>query len=137
MGWWGTNIMGGDTPLDIEGNIGDVLFTKEELVQHKVSYPSQLPNNVIHQRLAERIGQWKEWFNPIHSRWAGYGNGELAYHVIGWMCVTESVKIPDELKALIVQAVDFSLATEEDWNWKDWQTRQDELRTFRQQVIDN
>lgn len=137
MGWWGTDIMGGDTPLDIEGDIGNKLFTKEELAQHGADYPSELSHAVIRERLAERIEKWKEWFEPVRARWAGYGSEELAYHVIGWMCVTESVKIPDDLKPLIVQAVDNSLATEEGWNWKDWEMRQEELLTFRRRVLDN
>lgn len=104
MGWWSTCVMGGDTPLDLQGVLCDAMdidfdysgggyrFTREHL-------ESSLPHLLD---VIEAAGKWWEWHKDTH------------YQVLGHMLMETGAEIPEPLRERIVRAA------RED---SDWRTR--------------
>lgn len=84
MGWWSTEIMGGDSPLDIEHEIKDL--------------SSNLENEKLTIWLNENHEMLLEHF--IKTGWEGYE--ELVYQVIGWLIVTNGGEFDETLKEKVL-----------------------------------
>jgi hypothetical protein len=95
MGWWSTDIMGGDSPLDVkdvifeiceveefDGNDGHIDLTKEDLVnnlEHILSYVRDQDNNSY------------------------YDERAIAFQVLGVLMMKAGAPISEELKAEILK----------------------------------
>lgn len=102
MGWWSTCVMGGDTPLDLQGVLCDAMgvdfddggyhFTRE-----------QLEENLL--RLVTVIKEPCKWWS--HHK-------DTHFQVLGHMLLETGAEIPESLRERIVRA-----AMED----SDWRTR--------------
>lgn len=103
MGWWSTCVMGGDTPLDLQGVLCDAmsidfdyesgrhLFTREQ-IETKLA------------GLVTLIETPKKWWSH---------NKDTAYQVLGHMILETGAAIPEDLRARIIRAA------REDSDWRD------------------
>lgn len=113
MGWWGTGIMEGDSPLDFQGEIQDFINgedgaepNKEQLEHHQAALVDFIKNH-----------QWVE-------------DREIGLEVLGYLMITKGAKMHVQTKFAILGAIS------KDISWNGDVEREKELKRF-QAVIEN
>jgi len=119
MGWWDSGIMGGDTPLDYQNVIHDILGIgyDENLTSAQLPDP-KLRDIISH---AESSG-WLE-FEP----W-------IFWEVLAAILMGAGAAMPDDIRANAVSAVDSEIASDAIDNWKKPAERRARLSELRQAV---
>lgn len=123
MGWWSKDIMGGDTPLDIQDNICDLVgvhsFTETDKNAKEAVWLSENWKEVIKHFQYQEF--WKGWFED---------EGYLVYQIIGYLLIRVGAPVDDELKQLLIKACE-----QDDWAKED-DDRKEVIDNFKQ-VIEN
>lgn len=110
MGWWSTTIMGGDTPLDYQGDLTDIISG------------GYLTNDDI---TAEQFENMDEVFlnGKIESLVKSKDNKSIMYQVLMVMAMRVGAKISSRLKLLAISNI-----RNDEWQFEDLE---------RKQAIDN
>lgn len=101
MGWWSSTIMGGDTPLDFEGSINDVVGLgykpkASEIIKKLTEGQTKFINGGIDDILNRwGCGKPDEEFYIDHK--------SIGFQVLAVMLMNEGIKINEELKALMLE----------------------------------
>lgn len=103
MGWWSTCVMGGDTPLDLQGVLCDAMGIGFDYSGGGYKYgrehlEANLPRLVA---VIEQSEKWWQWHK------------DTAYQVLGHMLMETGAEIPAGLRERIVRAA------REDSDWRD------------------
>lgn len=117
MGWWSDDIMGGDTPLDLQGDFEDKFGALDpyEGQFEDVATPPTFVLPTPEQSIAfieERLGY----------------DGEITKQVVGFMLLERGAPLNDRLRALINEGLD----EDESENWNDSGSRAVRINEFRQ-----
>lgn len=91
MGWWGHDIMGGDTPLDVKDRFEDELAGK---------YTPEAAADFIQQ---------------LHSEWGC--EGSIIAQSVGWLVMHHGLPMSEELRTLVVDGCNDDPSS--DWIEKD------------------
>jgi hypothetical protein len=112
MGWWSTAVMGGDTPLDAQGDIHDVIMTDK---QHEAQYDRDLTPKEL-EMVRGKLSAFLDNSKKIENMAARYGcdDAEIFMQVVGVIAMEFGVAIPAKLKREIIQA-----AKRDDWSFED------------------
>ena len=90
MGWWSSTIMGGDTPLDLEG------YLSSHVLRDSITRKSLNAN-------IEKVTQFVK--DPSRfCQWAVFEDADIARQVIGYHILKTGAEMPDEVRALIRKA---------------------------------
>lgn len=95
MGWWSEDVMGGDTPLDLQSFIYNALDIKQ--------YPDKdyegeivIPSNVYdYDKIVKHLAKDDEY-------WLNGNTNNIFHQVLGVMMMESGAPISDELKANII-----------------------------------
>jgi len=100
MGWWSEDIMGGDTPLDIEGLIYDFL---------KIEFWDENDNKSVIPK--EAFKDEAKLIKYITQKQSGWGcDTEIFYQVVAVLMMRSGAPISEKLKGYIYEACD-----DDDW----------------------
>lgn len=94
MGWWGHDIMGGDTPLDVKDRFEDELageYTPEKAIA---------------------------FIGMLRAEW-GCDYDEIIAQCIGWLVMHHGLPINDQLRALVIEGCD----SDKSFEWVDTDER--------------
>lgn len=111
MGWWSTDIMGGDTPLDIECFIYDILEVQQFVGDTKTGLTKEHfadPYEII-----QKIGQMDDGY------WLKGDDGNIFYQVLGVLMMKAGAPIETALKAKMINA-----AHKDEWADEDEERKQ-------------
>lgn len=119
MGWWDSGIMGGDTPLDYQDAIHDILGIGYDENPASAQLPDSKLRDIISH--AESNG-WLE-FEP----W-------IFWEVLAAIIMGAGAAMPEDIRANAVSAVDNEIASDAIDNWKKPAERRARLGELRQAV---
>lgn len=118
MGWWSSDIMGGDTPLDFEGLIYELLgvemFTEDPVNDDKI---------MLTKEQLEK-GQQKCLYRILRHKF----DVEIGLQVLGYMMINVGAKMTEETKINVLAGIDA-----DDWKEKE---RIDKMKAFRT-IVEN
>lgn len=106
MGWWDTCIMGGDTPLDLQGAICQAMGLSFDHEKAGYGYTRAL--------LEERCADVVACIENEDAWWARCGDRNIAYQVLGYMFLETGADLPSALRGRIVKA-----ARDDEWAQED------------------
>ena len=108
MGWWSATVLGGDGPLDWLGNLNETMGNKYNYDTDAPSGPLDYGYVFTREQVEEHMPVLIE--RCLASRW----DKEVAFQVLGVMAMAVGAEIPEEAKAMIVDA-----AERDDACWRD------------------
>lgn len=122
MGWWDCGIMGGDTPLDYQNDIHDMLGIGHD----RRPAAGQLSDSKLRDVIAH--AESKGWMQegPQDEPW-------LFWEVLAVIIMEAGAAMPDDIRASAVAAADAELASG-CANWKRPGERRERLGEFRRAV---
>jgi len=97
MGWWSTDIMGGDTPLDFEDEIFDICGTEKFTDDYSVR--NELTAESLEKNLPQILETLRNAADPV------------GFQVLGVLMMKAGATISPELKDEIVE-----MAKKDDWD---------------------
>lgn len=108
MGWWSTDIMGGDEPLDFQDEIYDLSGIDND---YDIIPKKKFDLNVILDHFTN-----KHYYTKSNSNWMeNTDEGNVFYQVLGVIMMKSGIVIPDELKEKMIKAAENDeWASEED-----------------------
>lgn len=112
MGWWGEDIMGGDTPLDVK------LMWKEKFHNSTVS-----------------SNEASQFFEEINEKWDGCDE-DIVKQVVGYLMLKSKFHISFQLKQIILQAIENEMNDSKFHEiWNEPEKRITHLKNFKKQLI--
>lgn len=119
MGWWSTVVMGGDTPLDYQGDMIDLCG---------VDYNAFVDNydldlTALRSDIESSYDKLTEYCDNV-----SYGDPNIAYQILGVLILESGAKLPDEIKIKIEDA-----AKNDEWSTSN-DERKANMDAFRHQV---
>jgi hypothetical protein len=94
MGWWGTKVMSGDSPLDYEGDFAKMMGLEFQM-SGKQSYIFTRP--LVEKHLKEMVAKAEK---------DKYDGKTVGLHVIGVIALRVGAKLPKNIKDKILKACD-------------------------------
>jgi hypothetical protein len=130
MGWWDEGIMGGDTPLDIQGDIEDIVLGKWDGESDRDISAAQLNE---HLPAVMDLPNKQSWLRKGEDNW-------IFFQVVGYNVITTGAKMPKTLRKQVLTACDAEIAFLESGSdeigWSNPEERVERLKSFREQVKD-
>ncbi len=108
MGWWSTCIMGGDTPLDLQGAICQAMGLRFDYEKAGYNYTRTL----LEERVQDVVACIEDTGDS--AWWNHYGDRNIAYQVLGYMFLETGADLPSALRGRIVKA-----ARDDEWAKED------------------
>ena len=118
MGWWSATVMGGDTPLDYQGDMVDLCG-----VDYDKFADMDYDHTKIRSEIESNLDKLVEYCNSVK-----YGEPEIAWQVLGVIILESGSKLPDDIKTKIVEAAD-----NDDWAQED-EERNRYMKAFKYAV---
>ena len=106
MGWWSTDLMGGDAPLDIHGWWTD----KAGLVGDTLPYPGQALTDAQAAAVAAVLPADLDAAKAAIARWETRRPDPVARQVLGIVWMQTGRPMPDDIKAFVLSLNDNDLA---------------------------
>ncbi|AXV09955.1 hypothetical protein DVS28_b0185 (plasmid) [Euzebya pacifica] len=106
MGWWSTDLMGGDAPMDIHGWWTD----KAGLDFDDLPYPGRALTTAQADAVAAVLPADLDAAKATLSRWETHGPDPVARHLLGIVWMQTGRPMPDDIKAHVVSLNDTDLA---------------------------
>lgn len=130
MGWWDEGIMGGDTPMDIQGCIEETVF--EERLNE-----GNMDRKMTASLFSERLPAVLDCMNS-GGWWSDEESQQIFLQVIGYNILELGAFMPEDLKEKILQACDddiaFCSSGSKEVGWSNPEKRVQRLKEFREQV---
>jgi len=130
MGWWSTEIFGGDTPLDCRGHIEKVLGMKYDYSKC-ITDIETIRKEVITHGFDPELFQSK--IDDIFANTNTYDK-DIYLQVVGALCANMGIKITDEQKNKVMYAINNELRSlnyGSDWGYN----RRHSLETLKTAVM--
>jgi hypothetical protein len=128
MGWWDVGIMGGDTPLDIQGHIDDMILGEWDGKSDRDISAEQLDQNLA------------DILRLPSTSWVGQTTDDqrIFFQVVGYNILTTGAKMPKSLRKQVLDAckqeIDFLESDSDEIGWLNPERRVAHLKAFSRQV---
>lgn len=120
MGWWSKTVMGGDTPMDMQCHINDVLKISDEATPHQVMVAFNRGTNL--DKCLFVVKQRTDYYcTDDHLAIAG--------QVLGVMIIESGARLPMNVRAHVLASIDA-----DEWAQTDEQ-RKVIMQAFRAQIV--
>lgn len=101
MGWWSTEINGGDTPMDVEGCLSNFMGLDEEADDYDgIVESGKLTTDVVRSFLTTECDDNGHGFA---GRMIENGEGSILYTVLGALLMEAGAEIPKDFRVEIIQ----------------------------------
>ena len=120
MGWWSATVMGGDTPLDFQGDMLDQCGVDYNTF---ASMDYNLPN--LRSEIESNLGKLVEY---CESETGDYRN--IAFQVLGVLILESGSTLSDEAKSKIEEAI-----LDDEWANEGDEERQAHMASFHNQLL--
>lgn len=124
MGWWSTVVMGGDTPLDYQGDMIELCGVDYSTFMDV----HDLNLTAIRSEIESSLNKLSEYCEKEYSNDDCYGDPNIAYQVFGVMILEAGATLPEDIKIKIDTA-----AKNDEWSTED-DERKANMDVFRLQV---